>query len=53
MSAFNHEVHKEKLLEYENKFFEVLPEIFTNKSSEYAKDFYHYLYPINDNIELY
>jgi aminopeptidase N len=53
MSAFNHEIHAKHLQAYEPKFFEVLPEIFKSKDSEYAKGFYHNLYPRDDNVEYY
>lgn len=53
MAAFNHDIHLDRLKEYESKFFEVLPQIYKTKSSEYAKSFYSNLYPINDNIEYY
>ncbi|CAD8074386.1 unnamed protein product [Paramecium sonneborni] len=53
MKAFNHQIHLQQLLDYESKYFEALPTIFSTKSSEYAKEFYHYLYPINDNINDY
>ncbi|CAK77944.1 unnamed protein product (macronuclear) [Paramecium tetraurelia] len=53
MAAFNHKIYLEQLQTYEQKYFEALPTIFSTKSSEYAKEFYHSLYPINDNINSY
>ena len=51
MAAFNHDIFEEELVEFEQRFYEVLPEIFATKESEYAKAFYSHLSPISDNIE--
>ena len=53
MAAFNHKFHLENLLNYESKFFEAFPLVFSTKSSEYGKVFYRNLYPINDNVSSY
>jgi hypothetical protein len=53
MVGFSHDRHYDDLIKYEKPFFDVLPHIFKTKNNEYAKSFYHNLYPKGENIPYY
>ena len=50
MSGFNNSRRYDDLIEYQDKFFQVIVEVFTNRSTDFAKSFYYNLYPITDDL---
>jgi len=50
MSGFNNSRRFQDLQEYQDKFFEVILDVFTNRSTDFAKSFYGYLFPITDDL---
>lgn len=51
MAGFNSRKHYDELLQYKDKFFECILDVFETRSKEYAKTFFTYLFPISDDLE--
>ncbi|CAD8081253.1 unnamed protein product [Paramecium sonneborni] len=50
MGGFNNERRYSLVEPYQDKFFEVLIQIFQTKSNDFSKTFYDYLFPITDDL---
>ncbi|CAD8060911.1 unnamed protein product [Paramecium primaurelia] len=50
MAGFNNERRYLSLEPYQDKFFEVIIQIFQTKSNDFSKTFYDYLFPITDDL---
>lgn len=50
MSGFNNWRRFTELIEYHDKFFEVIKTIFETKSTDFAKTFFDHLFPETDDL---
>jgi len=53
MKGFNHESLLEHNKDFHNEFFENILQVFKDNEKEYAREYYHSLYPNGDDLEFY